>query len=179
MTSFSRRLTLALVTVLSLGVTSVTLPALAQTAAAAPAVQEISPEQLALARKYVDLTDKQAVYETTVVQVAISTTRQILSQNPSLTDKVNTVVGDVVKTYKPRKGELLDQIARVYAQKFTMAELKQITDFYASPTGQKLVTANVGINHQLQQVMQLFQANLSSEFYAKVKAGLKKEGVDI
>lgn len=188
MHSPGRRFGVTLATVLSLAMLAAPLPALAQSgtpaqpakpAQSSQAVQEISPEHLALARKYVDLTDKQQVYETTVVQVAIDTTRQILSQNPKLTDKVNAVVTDVVKSYKPRKGELLNQIARVYAQKFSVPELKKIVAFYSSDVGQKLAIQNVYINQQLVKVMQLFQANLSTEFYAKVKAGLKKDGIDL
>ena len=35
--------------------------------------QEISPEHLALARKYIDLTDHSGIYETTIVQAGINT----------------------------------------------------------------------------------------------------------
>ena len=170
MTSLSRRAAVFFAAILSLAVLSLSLPVVAQ---------ELAPEHLALARKYVDLTDKQAVYETTVVQTAIDTTRQILKQNPQIADKVNTAVGTVVKTYKPRKSELLDQIARIYAQQFSMEELQQIVNFYSSDVGQKLVTSNIVINRQLQQVMQIFQANLNTEFFSKVKSELKKSGVDI
>jgi hypothetical protein len=48
---------------------------------AAPAMaQEVPPEQLALARKYVDLTDRAAVFETTMVEIAIGSMRQIVHQ---------------------------------------------------------------------------------------------------
>ncbi len=170
MSSLSRHAAVFFATILSLAMLSFSLPVVAQ---------ELAPEHLALARKYVDLTDKQAIYETTVVQTAIDTTRQILKQNPQLADKVNAAVGIVVQGYKPRKSELLDQIARIYAQQFSMAELQQIVNFYSSDVGQKLVSANVTINRQLQQVMKLFQGNLSVEFYSKVKTELKKSGVDI
>jgi len=74
---------------------------------------------------------------------------------------------------------LLDQIARIYAQAFTMEELQQIVNFYSSDVGQKLVTSNIVINRQLQQVMQIFQTNLNTEFFSKVKSELKKSGIDI
>ena len=170
MTSLSRRAAVFFAAILSIAVLSLSLPV---------AAQELAPEHLALARKYVDLTDKQSVYETTVVQTAIDTTRQILKMNPQIADKLNAAVGDVVKTYKPRKSELLDQIARIYAQAFTMEELQQIVNFYSSDVGQKLVTSNIVINRQLQQVMQIFQTNLNTEFFSKVKSELKKSGIDI
>jgi len=89
MTSLSRRAAVFFAAILSIAVLSLSLPV---------AAQELAPEHLALARKYVDLTDKQSVYETTVVQTAIDTTRQILKMNPQIADKLNAAVGDVVKT---------------------------------------------------------------------------------
>lgn len=37
---------------------------------------------------------------------------------------------------------MLDEFAVVYAQRFTAEELKAVTDFYKSPTGQKFITAS-------------------------------------
>ena len=54
--------------------------ALAAMVAVAPvAAQEVAPEQLAMARKYIDLTDRGAIFETTVVELGIDTMRQIVS----------------------------------------------------------------------------------------------------
>lgn len=141
--------------------------------------QEVTPDQLALARKYVDLTDKVDVYGTSIVDMAAQTLQQILRLNPAIGDQATAAVTDVVKGYKARRSDLIDQMARVYAQQFTADELQQIVTFYSSPVGQKLATANLGINQQLTKVMQLFQANLSNEFYAKVRAELKDKGIQL
>jgi hypothetical protein len=147
---------------------------------AAPAMaQEVPPEQLALARKYVDLTDRAAVYETTLVEIAIGTMRQIVQQNPEITDQTDTAIGKVLEEYKGRKDELLDQFARVYAIRFTIQELQEIVAFYESPTGQKLAAANFDANADLQKVMQVFTTNVRPEFFAKVRAELRAQGVEI
>lgn len=162
------RLVLALVSLLAMGFA--TLPS---------AAQELAPEHLGLARKYIDLTDKSAIFEVTLVETGIETMRTILSQNPELTAAVDTAVGKTLETYKGRKGELLDQFARVYALRFSMEELQQIVTFYESPVGAKLASANATINQDLQAVMQVFENNTKSEFYAKVKAELKAAGIEI
>ena len=47
--------------------------------AASPlAAQELAPEQLELARKYVDLTDQSKVFEASVVQTGINTMKTLL-----------------------------------------------------------------------------------------------------
>ncbi|WDR02802.1 hypothetical protein PSQ19_00755 [Devosia algicola] len=103
-------------------VTAIVL-SLSMLAVAAPAMaQEVAPDHLALARQYVDLTDRAAIYETTLVETAIQTSKQILSQSPDLADATNKAIETVLSEYKGRKGELLDQFARIYALRFSIEE---------------------------------------------------------
>jgi uncharacterized protein len=141
--------------------------------------QEVPPEQLALARKYVDLTDRSAVYETTLVEIAIGTMRQIVQQNPEIAEETNDAISKTLEEYKGRKGELLDQFARVYAVRFTIPELQEIVAFYESPVGQKLSQANAEVNTDLQRVMQVFTNNIRPEFFAKVRAELRTQGIEL
>lgn len=141
--------------------------------------QEVPPEELAMARKYIDLTDRGAVFETTVVEVGIDTMRQIVTQNPEISEQTNTVIGEVIKEYNGRKGDLLDQFARVYAIYFTMEELTAIVAFYESPVGQKLAQANADLNTDIRRVLQVYTNNLRTEFFAKVRAGLRAQGVEL
>jgi hypothetical protein len=148
--------------------------------AAVPAgAQELAPEHLAVARKYVELTDKSGIYEVSLVKTAVDTMRTIISQNPDLTKPVDDAITKTLEEYKGKKSDLLDQFARVYALNFTVEELQQIVAFYESPVGAKLATANATLNQSLQTVMQVFETNLKSEFFAKVRAELKAAGFNI
>jgi uncharacterized protein len=141
--------------------------------------QEVAPEQLALARKYIDLTDRGAVFEVTVVETGIQTMQQIVQQNPEIIDETNDAITKIIQEYNGRKGELMDQFARVYALRFSLEELQTIVTFYESPTGQKLAQANSEINTDLQRVMQVFTGNLKREFFAKVRAELRAQNIEI
>ena len=165
---------------LSLLTAAVSAPAFAQAqSTTSQPAQEITPDQLALARKYVDLTDKVDIFGTTVAETAAQTLNQILKLNPGINKQATTAVTDVVKQYKGQRGELMDQVARIYAQNFTSDELQQYVTFYSSPAGQKLATTNFDINQELQRVMELFSINLKTEFYEKVRADLKAKGVTL
>lgn len=149
-------------------------------AVAAPAMaQEVAPEQLALARKYVDLTDRGAVYEVTLVEIGIGTMRQIVTQNPELIEQTDAAVQKALAEYQARKADLLDQFARVYALNFTAQELQEIVTFYESPTGQKLAASNAQINGDLQAVLEVFTNNTRREFFAKVRADLRGQGFEV
>lgn len=170
MTTVMTRAKALLAVALSAAILAISAPAMAQ---------EVPPDQLALARKYIDLTDRAAVYEVTLVEIGIGTMRQIIQQNPELSTETDLAVGKVLEGYKDRKGELLDQFARVYAVRFTVEELQQIVAFYESPTGKKLAQANGEVNNDLQAVLQVFTNNTRPEFFAKVRAELRAQGFEV
>jgi hypothetical protein len=141
--------------------------------------QELAPEHLAVARKYVDLTDKASIYEIALVDVGIQSMRTLLAQNPDKYDVIDQAITKTLDVYKAKKGELMDQFARVYAMRMTMEELQQVVAFYETPTGQKLATVQANANADLQTVMSLFQINLRTEFFAQVRAELRAIGVNL
>lgn len=143
------------------------------------AAQEVAPDHLALARQYVDLTDKASVYEVALVQVGIDSMRTLVSQNPDKYADVDAAITKVLESYKARKGELMDQFARVYAQRLTIDDLREIVAFYGSPAGQKLATINAEANRDLQTVMSLFEINLRTEFFSQVRAELRAAGLNM
>ena len=146
---------------------------------AAVSAQELAPEHLALARKFVDLTDKAAVYEVVLVQVGIDTMRTLIAQNPDKFEVVDLAITNVLDSYKARKGELMDQFARVYALRLTMEDLEAVVEFYGSPVGQKLADVQADSNADLQTVISLFQINLRTEFFAQVRAELREAGLNL
>lgn len=146
--------------------------------AAVPGVaQEIDPAQLALARKYVDLTNKGQIYEVILVQTAQKTSDLFVKQDPKNADKINNVIGEILETYKGKRDDLFNQIARIYAVSFTPEEMQQIVDFYSSPAGQKLANSAADINTDVQKVLKIYTYNFGTEFVSKVRAELKAKGL--
>jgi len=132
-----------------------------------------------LARKYIDLTDRASIFEITMVEIGIGTMRQIVQQNPEISEQTDAAIGKILEEYRDRKGELLNQFARVYAARFSIEELQEIVAFYESETGQKLAKANTEVNADLQNVMQVFTNNVRPEFFAKVRAELRGQGIQL
>ncbi|VAW21755.1 hypothetical protein MNBD_ALPHA12-433 [hydrothermal vent metagenome] len=154
---------------------------LAATLSGASSAQELSPDLLALARKYVDLTDQSQVYEVILIETGIATMRTLVAQNPKLSQEVSDAIGTVIKQYNDskQKDELFDQFARVYASRFTKDELQKIVAFYESDVGIKLSKENAAANTELKTVMQVYRNNLNTEFFAKVRAVLRDQGVKL
>lgn len=141
--------------------------------------QELAPEHLAVARQYVDLTDQSNIYEISLLQAGVDTMKTLVVKNPEIESQLDEAIGLTINEYVPRKGELLDQFARIYASLFSMDELREIVAFYESDTGQKLAKANATVNRDLQAVMKIFENNLGAEFFAKVRARLLEKGIEL
>lgn len=148
-------------------------------ASAAHAQQEISPEHLAVARQYVDMTDQGNIFETKLIELGVRVMRTLVQQDPALTEPVQDTVRTVVEEYLGQKSPLYDQFARIYAARFTIEELQQIVTFYETETGQKLLAQNRGINRDLQGVIQIWQQNASQELMSRTRARLREQGYDI
>ena len=140
--------------------------------------QELAPEHLAMAREYVDLSDRGSVYERALVETGVQTLRTLVAQKPDIAEPTRTAISATIREYRERKGELFDQFARVYALRFNMEELEEILAFYKSPVGEKLTASGAEINTDMQRVMRVFQTNLEQEFFAKVRARLRAEGIE-
>ena len=148
--------------------------------AAAPALaQEIPPEQLELARKYVDLTNKAGIYEAILVQTAAATSKLFSQSNPEVTDQIDAAIGKILETYKGKNDELFNQFARVYATTFTQEELQEMVNFYSSPTGQKLAATAMEVNQGISLVMKVYTNNFGTEFVTKVRAELRSQGINL
>ena len=141
--------------------------------------QEVAPEHLAMAREYVDLTDHSGIYEISLIQAGVQTMQTLIVKNPEVKDQLDEAIGKTIDEYVPRKDELFDQFARIYASLFTIEELREIVAFYKSETGQKLSKANATANADLQAVMKIYKNNLETEFFAKVRGRLKEMGLEL
>jgi hypothetical protein len=176
---FSRVLMALAMIVLALGVTG---PAPAQDAssasasAAQPAAPQIDPATLALARKYVEMTNV-GVFASALAIIASQISNQIVPQHPDQTKKINQTIESVLTTYKGKDSMILDTYARLYAVTFTQAELQQIVDFYSSPVGQKLTQQRPGLSASQQQALGILENSIGTEIMTKVKAALVAEGI--
>ena len=65
------------------------------------------------------------------------TKNMFMQTNFMWANDLNQVAAIEEKKLAPRVSELVDATARMYAQHFTEAELKQLLAFYQSPVGKK------------------------------------------
>jgi hypothetical protein len=148
--------------------------------AVAPAVsQEIPPEQLALARKYVDLTNKAQIFEAIAAMTAAQTSKLLTQANPEIATQIDEQIGKSLEARRGKSDDLYNQIARIYAVTYTQEELQAIVAFYETPAGQKLASNAMQVNQDVGKVMQIYTSNFGTEFVREVRAALKAAGYNV
>ncbi|MGJ8528378.1 DUF2059 domain-containing protein [Maritalea sp.] len=141
--------------------------------------QEIAPEHLALAKRYVVLTDTGALFQRTILQTAQESVDHLVQQNPEIGEDILAGARDVAKEYLQGDNLVHDNFARIYAVHYTMDELTQIIAFYETDVGKKILAGNIEINKNLQTAARVAEENLSTEFAVRLRSHLKEKGFDL
>ena len=78
-----------------------------------------------------------------------------------------------------RSGELVDQMAIVYARNFTADEIRQVIAFYRGPVGQKFLEKMPSIAQESMMTGQKWGQDVATELRSKVIEELRKRGHNI
>ena len=100
---------------------------------------DATPEQLAVAREVIDLTQSAAAFDDILPRVAQQVQGVFTRNNPSIAREVEEVVYAVALEFASRRVDLANVIEQVWARRFTLEELNDMKAFFSSPTGQKFV----------------------------------------
>lgn len=146
---------------------------------ATAAAQQPSATAVATAKEVITAKGADGLYRPLVSGVIERTKIVLLQTNPMLSKDLNEVAAKLHADYATRSAELMTEVAKIYASRFTEQELKDALTFYKSPLGRKLVTEEPNILDQSMRTAQTWAEALSQEIIAKIRAEMKKRGHDI
>jgi hypothetical protein len=146
---------------------------------AAPQQPQPSAAAIALAKEVLAVKGSMRLLDP-VVNGVIEQTRSIFMRTNFMLQKdLNDVAGELRTEFAPRRDVLVDDVARLYARRFTEQEMKDTLAFYNSPLGQKLIIEEPQFVDQSLQYAQIWANKLSEEVISKFRAGMKKRGHDL
>jgi hypothetical protein len=109
--------------------------------------------------------------------------RGLKAVKPGTPDKAFQAVNqDLTALFSERMTQpsgLIDQVVPVYDRNFTHAEIKELLAFYETPIGRKVVETLPKVIAESMQIGQAWGQSLGPEIDARVKAALKREGVEL
>jgi hypothetical protein len=89
------------------------------------------------------------------------------------------VFGQLTTRFMERKSEALDLIAPLYAEKFSLSDMRDIAAFYASPTGQKLMIVLPEITQRSLQLGMTWGQRIGQVVDAEAKRQFRQRGIPI
>jgi len=141
--------------------------------------QQPSPAAIATAKELIEIKGALNIFEALVPGVIEQTKNMFLQTNPALSKDLNEVAAQLRAELAPRRTELTEQVALLYAQRFTEQELKSTLLFYKSPLGKKLAAEEPGFVDQSLRFAQDWANKLSDEVVGKMRVEMKKKGHDL
>ena len=179
--TFAMKAPAAAALALSLAFTGLTPAFAQQPPAATPQVApaNVDPARLQAARDLLVVTNTDAQFAT-IIPLMFQQMRQTLpGQGPAQQEEVNKVFEEIQKQFLDRRSEVLDQIARLYAAKFSPEEMNALSDFYRSPIGQKFIAAMPELAADAMRLGNVWGQEIGREAEQKIRDELQKRGVKL
>ena len=141
--------------------------------------QAPTPAAIATARDLVVAKGGIAMFEPLIPGVIESAKNSFLPTNPQLGPQLNQVAAELRKEYEPKRNEILEEVATIYAQHFTEQELKDLVGFYRTPLGKKLLAQEPIALDQSLKAAQAWAVRFSDEVIERFKVEMKKKGYNL
>jgi hypothetical protein len=152
--------------------------ALAAAAAVQPAAaDEIKPSQLAAALDAITAAQIPQGFDNILPRLAAQVEDSIIRARPDLHTQITQTVEATALKLADRKGDLNNDIARVWAKTYSEDELKQIAAFYKTPAGQKLLANGPQIAKDTLTAAKQWSDRVGAELLDKSRDALKTQGI--
>jgi uncharacterized protein len=99
--------------------------------------------------------------------------------NPNLAQPLSEVAKNLQEEFQPRKTELHQKLAHIYAEHFTEPELRAALAFYRTPLGKKLIKEEPKVLDEAMKDADTWSKKLAAEVMAKFRTEMKKKGYNL
>jgi uncharacterized protein len=138
--------------------------------------QQPSAAAVAMAREVVVARGAGTMTEPLVRGVIETVKNSFVPTNPNLTRELNDVATVLHKELDGKSSEVLEQMARAYATRFTEQELKDLLVFYKTPLGQKFIREEPSaIDDGLKRAQQ-WADTFADTVMTRMRAEMQKKG---
>lgn len=159
---------------LACGLLAAGVPCAVQAQGAAP-----DRERLVAARELMVAAGSAQQFDQVMPLMTAQMTKAFMALAPQAEKQIQDVMGEMLKRFSARKGELIEEIAGLYARRLTLEELRELTRFYSSGIGAKFVALLPELTQQSMLLGQRWGERIGREIEAEVRIELKKRGVNI
>jgi uncharacterized protein len=144
--------------------------------AGAAAAQAPSPEALAAAHSLVATMKLPEQYKAMLPTILLGIKPVLVQDRPEIERDYEAMAAAVSDAYTPFYNAMIDGVAALYANAFTIGELRQIEAFYRSEAGQKLLEKAPALAQQREIIVQGTSRKAADELKARLIDLLRQKG---
>ncbi|CAH0341160.1 DUF2059 domain-containing protein [Rhizobium sp. CECT 9324] len=137
--------------------------------------QDVAPEHIQAARAAIaslGVTDR---FDAILPNVMNRLTGQLILAYPNLQDIISAKVEEEALKLAPRRADLEQESALVYAKAFSVEELQAITAFYSSEAGKKLLKDGPIATRELLKAADIWTSGIARDLEKQANESLLKE----
>jgi hypothetical protein len=138
--------------------------------------QTPSPEAMNAARKLVVTLKIADQYRAQLPQLLLKLRPVVAQDRPEIERDYDAMTAPGSEIYAPYLASMTDQIAALYAQSFTVDELRQIDTFYGGPAGRKFLEKSDALAQASAQIGQDVSQKAVDELKQRLTEALRQKG---
>jgi hypothetical protein len=138
--------------------------------------QQPTPATLAAAKELIEIKGAANMFEPLIPGVVESVKNTLLRTSPQLSKELNEVSAQLRAEYASKRADITNEAARAYAEQFTEKELKDMTAFFKTPLGKKMMELEPRAMEQSMTRVQAWAERLSEEMFTRFRAEMRKKG---
>ncbi|MCK1384028.1 DUF2059 domain-containing protein [Bradyrhizobium sp. 21] len=135
-----------------------------------------SPEAMSAARKLVVTLKIADQYRALLPQLLLKLRPVIAQDRPEIERDYDAMTAPGSEIYTPALTSMIDQVAALYAQSFTIDELRRIEAFYAEPAGMKFLEKSGALAQAGVQIGQDVSLKAADELKQRLVEALRQKG---
>ncbi|HEY3148837.1 MAG TPA: DUF2059 domain-containing protein [Dongiaceae bacterium] len=142
--------------------------------------QDVDPQALELSRKIAALTNAQATGDQVLSMIMPKLTELVGRANPGMEAQARDLMdSEVTPAMRELLPEMVELTAQIYARHFTVDELTQLTDFYGTPLGQKLIQTQPALIAEAGQAGQQWAVKVIQKVLKDLQPEFQKRGLQV
>jgi uncharacterized protein len=138
--------------------------------------QTPSPEAMAAARELVTTLKLSDQYKALLPVILLGLKPALTQDRPEIERDYETMLPAVADAYAPFYNAMVDGIATVYANTFSVDELRQLEVFYRQPVGQKFLEKLPALRQQSVQIGEDTARKATEDLRARLTELLRQKG---
>jgi hypothetical protein len=142
---------------------------------ASPA-QTPSPDAMTAARSLVTTMKLSDQYKALLPAILLGLRPALVQDRPEIERDYDAMMPMIEDAFTPYYAAMVDDVAAIYANNFTVSELRELEAFYRQPVGQKFLEKSQSIAQQSLQVSQDASRKAAEDLRTRLTEALRQKG---